>query len=196
MFSFESKNQGMTLIETTVALGVLVVGLVSILSLSVYSTKLSNVSEKQVIALNLAREGVELVRQIKDYSRSGNQVNVFLDEDKSFFGTGSDSINGCYVVDSQDSFKLSNQNYALGPDFDCEEDLNVEECANCWLYRDDTTDFLSTDDNFDRSMYRRIVRIENLETGVSYAKKITSKVIWANNESPQEVLLETVFYDW
>ncbi len=67
MTIIRSKNQsGQTLIETLVAIFVLTTALVSGLALAIKSLSSSGLSQNQIIASNLAREGIEVVRMMRD----------------------------------------------------------------------------------------------------------------------------------
>lgn len=57
---------GQTLIETLLATFILTTSLVAGLSVAIYTLTASNVSKTQVIATNLAREGIEVVRMMRD----------------------------------------------------------------------------------------------------------------------------------
>jgi len=60
------NNKGFTLLETIVATGVIAVGLVSSLTLINNSLILSFSFQDRLIAANLAAEGIEVVRNIRD----------------------------------------------------------------------------------------------------------------------------------
>jgi type II secretory pathway pseudopilin PulG len=61
-----NRQSGQTLIETIVAIFILTAALTSGLSLTVYALSNSRLSINQLIATNLAREGVEVVRMMRD----------------------------------------------------------------------------------------------------------------------------------
>ncbi len=64
---FNTKhNLGQGLIEVIVAIAIIASGLTAALSLTSTATRGSRVSTKQIVAANLAREGVEVVRNIRD----------------------------------------------------------------------------------------------------------------------------------
>lgn len=68
MFSFKFKQNaaGFTLIETIVAVGIIVIGLISALTLITNSLfYVSNIGDR-LIAANLTAEGVEVARNIRD----------------------------------------------------------------------------------------------------------------------------------
>ena len=64
--SIKSDRRGIGLLEAMVALLVLMIGIVSIMVLMVSNTTIARNSRDQLIASNLAREGVEIVRSVRD----------------------------------------------------------------------------------------------------------------------------------
>ncbi|OGY91190.1 MAG: hypothetical protein A3H70_02490 [Candidatus Komeilibacteria bacterium RIFCSPLOWO2_02_FULL_48_11] len=61
------KNvSGQGLLETTIALGVIVTGIVGMLTLTISNQSSSLESAERLVAANLAREGIEIVRNIRD----------------------------------------------------------------------------------------------------------------------------------
>ncbi len=60
------NNLGQGLIEVIVAIAIIASGLTAALSLTSTATKGSRISTQQIVAANLAREGVEIVRNIRD----------------------------------------------------------------------------------------------------------------------------------
>ncbi len=59
-------QSGQTLIETIVAIFVLTTALTTGLGLAIYALSSSGVSQTEIIAANLAREGVDVVRMMRD----------------------------------------------------------------------------------------------------------------------------------
>lgn len=64
ILKFNNKGQG--IIEVVVAIAVIVVGLVSIISLVVFNLNVQNYNHDMLIASNLAREGIEVIRSVRD----------------------------------------------------------------------------------------------------------------------------------
>lgn len=58
------KGQG--LLEVIVAIGIITASTVTTVALIINTMIVSNISQQQIIAINLAREGVEIVREIRD----------------------------------------------------------------------------------------------------------------------------------
>lgn len=73
-FKFRQNTAGFTLIETIVAVGIIVVGLVSALTLITNSLfYVSNIGDR-LIAANLTAEGLEVARNIRDNNWLQNRV--------------------------------------------------------------------------------------------------------------------------
>ena len=60
------QPQGFTVVEALIAVAVTSIGLVAILGVTVYALSISRVSPDEVIAANLAQEGIEVIRNIRD----------------------------------------------------------------------------------------------------------------------------------
>ena len=85
---------GQTLIETIIAIFVLVTALTSSLGLAVYVFSSSSLSQNEITASNLAREGIEVVRMMRD----SNWLAADASSDTSFNLTSCADISGklCY----------------------------------------------------------------------------------------------------
>src|SRR5690349_15867683 len=62
----QNSESGQTLIETLAAIFVLTMAIVAALSLAINILSTTNLNQNQIVATNLAREGVELIRMIRD----------------------------------------------------------------------------------------------------------------------------------
>ena len=85
--------RGFTLLETTVAISILTVGILGPLSVATYALSRSSISENQIIAYNLAEEGLEFIINKRD-------SNVFAGNNwLQGIGGGSNcaSGNGCTI---------------------------------------------------------------------------------------------------
>lgn len=109
-----NKNQkGQGLLETIVATTIVVVGLTGIISLAGYNLIATNISSEQIVAVNLAREGIEVVRALRDSNwldKTANWYDGFDDSSSDHtaipvFDTATNSWTIDYGPDS-----LSNEN--------------------------------------------------------------------------------------
>ena len=191
------KNKsGMTLLETVIALGILVVGIISVITLSQASIVLSKASENNIVVTNLAREGIEIVRQTRDFSKSNNVETVFANQNIRFFDTDEDPLTeviteGCYIIDAGDNFGLK----IMAQGVNCSgNNFNVGDCDNCQLYINSNTGLYSHEiATGNLSQFKRVVKIINSS---SIEKKILSKVFWTERGRSRQLMLEAYLYDW
>ncbi|MEK7497128.1 MAG: hypothetical protein AAB657_04500 [Patescibacteria group bacterium] len=72
MFNFSTTNHykkypsGQGLLEATLAIGIIMVGLGALMAMTLQSTQATTVSNQQLIGQNLAREAIEVARNIRD----------------------------------------------------------------------------------------------------------------------------------
>lgn len=75
MRKLNKNKKGQGLVEVIIALGVITTGIIGVLTLTYSSLSASETSIKQIVAVNLAREGVEVVRNIRDSNWLSNDTN-------------------------------------------------------------------------------------------------------------------------
>ena len=68
-------RHGFGMIEMVIALSILTTALIAAVSLSTLTIMTGKQAELRLIAVNLAREGIEVVRNIRDSNRLGNVVD-------------------------------------------------------------------------------------------------------------------------
>lgn len=95
----ENKKSGQVLVETVVALGMLVVGMLGLMSLLSNSIGLSRVISNQYAGSYLAGEGIELVRNIVDN-------NVFSGEGVPFNDRVASCNSGCGIVEDGNNLSI------------------------------------------------------------------------------------------
>jgi len=72
-FNFSQKKQaGFSLLEVIVAIYILLIGIVGVMELTINATKASAVSSSKLLAANLAQEGIEVVKNIRDLNYGEN----------------------------------------------------------------------------------------------------------------------------
>lgn len=193
------RQQGLTFIEVIVAIGVLLTGIISGLTLTTFTLNSSVASEGRLRAANFAREGIEVVRQIRDSNwLAGNLWFSGILQDP---GT----------------------RYRLTVNFDSESNVwttedqavNIETCANCQLYYRPTTGVFSHDTGGELTSYKRLITINQICWQTELAEEaimaagqgctantslvgyqLTSQVTWTDNNQEHELKVIDRIYDW
>ena len=107
MIKINKKGQG--LIEVITAIYVIVIGLLSIMNLVVFNIQLGGLNNDILVASNLAREGVEVVRNVRD----GNWLSGISWDNNLVFP---DDITPLNESNPKNSFYIYN-NYLYGSEF-------------------------------------------------------------------------------
>lgn len=98
----QTLKNGFTIIETTVAIGIIVIGLIAALgAITAALFYVSNIQDR-IIAANLVAEGIEIVRNIRDNNRLQNLAwnNDLADGNyqTNFNSTSLSSYNGNFLL--------------------------------------------------------------------------------------------------
>lgn len=117
------KQSGQTLIETVVAVFILVMGIVAALGLAIYALNASSNVSKQIVGIGLAREGIEAVKNMRDTNWLMLGESNDLENNCYDFSTGAYNAS-CYPcwLDSENWNDNDNDNgYEINPasDPDC-----------------------------------------------------------------------------
>ena len=177
------NNQSQSLIETIVAVGIVITAIVAILSIGTAQTTLGGQSAERVIATNLAREGIEVIYAMVNSNR--------LDPDQSWpYGL---TPNDKYILDYDDT-SLSTPATFSG-------DETIANCTNCSLCRHANDYYYHTGSCADQTVYRRIVEISaggdlGGVCGANCEKKIVSTIYWLERGRSHTINLETRLTDW
>ena len=81
-FSFLKNNKGFTLVETLIAITLVTVGLLGAVTLIIYAISVTSLVRGKLIASQLAQEGVEVVRNIRD----NNWLAGKIGDDNWYYG--------------------------------------------------------------------------------------------------------------
>lgn len=152
--------------ETIIALGVLTAGIITTLTLVISSVNFSRNSEQMIVVVNLAREGIEMVRAIRDTDgfdaiAAGDQViNINLD-------------NGDLGLITADNNTLA-------------------DCSNCALELYNGR-YLHNTSGGEITIFKRMIIITDLS---SYEKKVLSKVYWMERGREHSYILESYLTNW
>lgn len=171
------RSGAQSLIETIVAVGIIVTAIVAILGIGLAHLRLGGESGVRVVGVNLAREGVELAITI----RNSNQLNP---ANSWPYGL----TNNPWRIDYDDlSFSLM------------ADSANITTCSNCDLCKqpNDTYTICGS-----AEIFRRMVTIADGDllggncSVTNCEKKITSTVYWVERSGPHTISVETRLTDW
>ena len=180
------KNQsGVTLVESLVAMMIMVVGLVAMLSLALSSLERARVSKEQIVATTLVREGIEIVRTIRDTNWLQG-VDCWDDAIPTACGL----VDGLYAIDYEDIALPT----TLSSSDDIEDfDFTSSSGVDTALWKDVTSGFYNHGSG-DDTLYKRVVEIKDISS--SESKRIRCRVYWENRGRTFHVDSETVLTNW
>lgn len=165
MIAWQKNKKGFGLVELVMAMLILSIALVGILNLMAYLIKAAQVNKDKIIALNLAREGIEVVRNVRDSN--------WLNGCPTWGGTCSHwtTAGGTTTCCVWDSGINSGADHSLALDFDATNNryiLNYTatdfSSAGTLLYKDSVSDLYVTSaymtGGSPASLYRRLLTID------------------------------------
>jgi len=162
------QPQGFTVVEALIAVAVTSIGLVAILGVTVYALSISRVSPDEVIAANLAQEGIEVIRNIRDTNllqgvnfNQGISAVVPIRWAKIDFNT----VGG---------FALLLPVAVNGGPLGCAQNLG----DLCRLFID-SNGFYSHDNAGQPTKFYRLIRLQSLPTDII---KVRSQVVWQDRQ--------------
>ncbi len=210
---FIQKTNGETIVEVLVAT-VLLVAVLATSFITLNRAAITNVNvQKRIVAINLAREGLEAVRNIRDTNwlkYSGNRREKWLCLDSSASPNNCTGTNSTLVITGfyQINYSETQNRYFL-VEVEGADELNVSGNSagldSFRLYRGQNTKKLMHDDNGGQNaptpFYRQIeidVQSNELCTDGCREEKImvTSRVGWIESGNPKNVTLETHLFDF
>lgn len=169
MSTFKNKNRGFSLLESMVAITILLVAVVGPLSAIGDSLSQIYIARDQMVAINLAQEGIEAVRQIRDSDmiRGWNEGGTRTTSWNTTLG----SVNKFYTVDVT-------------------AEPSLKDCSTCstnssipFLKQDSEGKYGGTTGT--DSKFRRVVRVEPI-TDSPDELKVTSTVFWETSGGPEK----------
>ena len=171
------KNSGITLLELIVVIGLISIGLLSTTALLTQTLKTGGYNKEKIIATYLAQEGVELVRNIRDYNwLDPNSEGLTWDD-------GLENCTNCAVVYNNDA----NGNKSVLLD-------NVGD----ELFSIDNDGFYNYSPG-NRVQFKRYIDIDNNTSasecmGQTECIQVTSRVTWDNDSSNIEIT--SFLFNW
>jgi len=192
---FKINQQGQSLVELIVAVAVINIGLFSVWSLFLVNFNAEKEAEMRIVGANLSREGIELVKNIRDsnwlkmvVSESATKWDDDLNAgDYSInFGDGALSgIESSQLFFDSDGFysniaqgnKLSPYKRVITIKNICCQDNNPSD------FKCDDTDFIISENDCASG---------NLKIGLD----VIAKTTWQYSGSPRQAVVEDTIYNW
>jgi prepilin-type N-terminal cleavage/methylation domain-containing protein len=182
-----TKQKGFTLVETLVAISILMLAILGPLSIASAGLRNSLYARDQITAFYLAQEGIEYVR----YERDDTYLQGADDGSDPYGWLGEDLVNKCFTDDLGDhGCVIDSYEWIIGDeDVDdvvmtcAPENADGEQCPNRNLYlTQDGYYTYNAQSNSSLSHYQRIVKIEPVKAGTDVKTdevKIVSTMIWS-----------------
>lgn len=196
-------QSGFSLVETLVAITILMIVIVGPLTIVTTTSKSTNFSNAQVVGFYLAQEGAELAQKARD----DIVLNRFLDSADPEYGTRFDDTPWADFIDEsggaefEDCFSSYGCSIEVG--VDSEGTISIpDSCgvqmSGCELWFD-TADVRSRYTHTDLGAanltpYRRAVTFENVDPGGTDEIKVVSRVEWSTGISRDFESVEVVTY--
>ncbi len=167
--------RGQSLIETTIALGVIITGLAGAITLIAYSLRSSGTSLDRMIALHLTWEGIEVAVNTRDSNYlAGNAFDDGLDGGGDQTAIAAfDSATGTWAFDFTPNAFAENTTilYQQGGLY---RQATVQPAGNATVFR----------------------RLLILDASVPDQVRVVSTVQWKDGSNTRQVRSERVIYDW
>ena len=195
MYSQKNNQSGFSLVETLVAITILLIVITGPLTLVSNSARSTNFANDQVMANFLAQEGLELAQSVRDdlliptfdpsYS-GGNAWNAFV-------SASNPNVGRC----------LSAAGCGLSLDTDQNGTVDLYDCsdiADCRLYLNSTPNQRAAYTHNDASGVNttsRYTRVITMDDAVAGQVKVVSRVTWRSDgqRGEQEVIATTYLFD-
>lgn len=179
--SRQKNNQGQSLMETILAVGLLITVVLGALGLGIYSVRVGRYSQNQLIAANLAREAIEYVRNVRDTNwLKGQAWDTGLD------GCTASSNQWCILDFNAATNTWIKTALAVG------QNINTCSSAVCELKIDTTYYTYNLTSGGTSSGFRRVLQINTLGAN----KLVEVRVKWFENNQSKYLILYEVLTDW
>ncbi|NCD06918.1 MAG: prepilin-type N-terminal cleavage/methylation domain-containing protein [Spirochaetia bacterium] len=171
-------KKGFSLIEVMVVIVILSLGMMSVASLIQQSLRVKNISRSHLAAQELAQEGLELIRRVRD--------NNFIQA-----GFQGDTPSWDYNI-TPGTYKMA---------FDMDTPQTIATLDDGKLYKIDSGEYAgfyaypSGERETSETSFYRMIEIEYLNADPNKLK-VTSTVKWVGAGDEFIYELETVLYDW
>jgi prepilin-type N-terminal cleavage/methylation domain-containing protein len=175
LFILKNKSHGFTLVETLIAIAVLMISIAGPLVVASKGLNSALFARDQMVASLLAQETLELVKNIRDNNVGGETPVEWLT-----------SIDSCTSADTCDISAYAVSNYTFSP-----KECFDESTGGCVLYYDEDKGYNS--DSFgNESIFRRYFYLTDEVNGGVEEKRVTVVVGWSHGTLDNEITLKSV----
>lgn len=158
------KNQGFTLIEVLISIAVLTIGIVTALGLAISNFNNNRENTSRVMAANLAREGIELIRNLRDsnWLKIDSNNVAYCGGSICNYDEGLTQTNLIYIDYLDDLPDLQSRTYT------CLSDLSTctTDCVACALYKN-ASGFLDHHNSGAATNMKRLVALQQICTDLA-----------------------------
>lgn len=166
----QKNKQGFTILEVAVSLMIISVGMLGVLALINQSLRVEDVDKNKVVASQLAQEGLEIVRNNRDYNWLRHTTPTSKWKDGVIY-------DGHYTVDYKGN---------INSDPDSISATSTKLYINSQGFYDHDSDGRSTP-------FSRIIRIDSESTA---STSVTCLVQWEDRGNTYDYVADTVLYNW
>lgn len=165
------------------------------------SIKMTNMNNSNIISINLAREGLEFVRNIRDTNKKlvadYKRINPY---DYTRWVFSWDSINPSFytietdLISTDFSIEVTPQSYFN----DLEEAYKNGELEIFRLYRDPSTGLYSHNNSLEKTRFFRIIetKFENIQWIYEDHPMVINSIVLYEDNGLKEVNLQTILTNW
>jgi len=169
-----NSNNGFSILEIIIAIFIIVLGLISVLSLIMQNIQVQYINKNMLIASQLAQEGVELVRNVRD--------NNWQKGYDWLYGNGSDS----------DTDIVQDGEYAI----DYEGNIyNIDDISDAGLYINDDN-FYTHDDNSGTASSTIFYRLITASDITASTIILSCQVQWRERGGNHQYTIDTTLNNW
>ncbi|MBT6691132.1 type II secretion system protein [Candidatus Parcubacteria bacterium] len=217
--SFVNGKQGFTLIELVITIGVFTLGIIGAFTLALANFNTAKENVQRVLAANLAREGIEMVRNVRD----SNWLRIDSNADCN----AAAGIQLCdwdeYLQPGGNSDIFFIINYNSNPIVECSVSSNIDDCIeycssdilpgnnnnNCGLYLNNG--FYHHDDIGVPSGMYRVIQVQSIclsgstetptnsmvcNVGEKIGIRVISRVSWLKGNALSHLDVVEDMYNW
>lgn len=174
-----NNSRGQSIIEVIIAISVIVVGILAIMSLNMMNSRGNRFNTNYLVGNNLAREGIEVVRNIRDTNWVlGNNWNVGLAVGKYI----------AYFDRVTSKWAIKSTTYPLGSGY-----TNLYQLTTFNLYIQNTATIASAT----KTNWSRLITISEIKDGSTVVGiKVVSEVLWTESGTNKTIKLEDNLFNW